>query len=584
MARVGVPLCFAIFLVSGCAEPEPVGPTPADIVLTGGTVMTATGSAEAIAIRGERIVAVDTTDVVDDYIGDETEVVDLTGRVVLPGFHDMHVHPIFGGVMYSGADYTNCRIAQGSDLESLLAALDICVARAQPGDWITGGQWDVAALGVTPDRSMLDAVAADVPVILNDTSGHSVWVNSRGLELAGITGEMPDPPGGIIERDADGEPTGLLRETANGLARMHVPPPSHQVIRESLLWSWREMLSYGITSYVEASGGFVAGAAREASLYLELADEGLQKHRVRICTNYDSDQFEAEGDRERTILFNREAYRRERLTFDCAKLFLDGVPTDSHTAAMLDPYDDTVPGRDDRASRFGLLLIPTDELNALVTALDAEGLRVKFHAAGDAAVRAGLNAIATANTANGGVHEPHTVGHVTFIAPEDLVLAREIGATLELSPYLWAPSPINDDITKAVGLWRIERVWPFREVIDAGVAVVPGSDWSVVPSVNPWSAIESLVTRELPGGSELNFGAPQAITVDEAIHLFTVASAEQMGGDATGVLAAGHLADLIVIDRNPYEISSTELHEVVVDLTMIGGEVAFRRDDESPAR
>ena len=578
MSRVGVPFWLAIVLVSGCAESEPVGPTSADIVLTGGTVMTATGSADAIAIAGERIVAIDTAAAVADYIGDDTEVVDLAGRVVLPGFHDLHVHPIFGGVMYSGADYTNCRIEQGSDLDALLTALDICIARAQPGDWITGGQWDVAALGVTPDRTMLDTVSANVPVILNDTSGHSVWVNSRGLELAGITAEMPDPPGGIIERDANGEPTGLLRETANGLARMHVPPPSHDVIRESLLWSWREMLSYGITSYVEASGGFVAGAAREANLYLELADEGLQKHRIRICTNYESDQLQAEGDRERTILFNREAYRRDRLDFDCAKLFLDGVPTDSHTAAMLDPYDDTVPGRDDQASRYGMLLIPTDELNTLVTELDAEGLRVKFHAAGDAAVRAGLNAIAAANAANGGVHEPHTVGHVTFIAPEDLVLAREIGATLELSPYLWAPSPINDDISKAVGLSRILRAWPFREVIDAGVTVVPGSDWSVVPSVNPWPAIESLVTRELPGGSEVNFGAPQAITVEEAIHMFTVASATQMGGDATGVLAAGRLADLIVIDRNPYDISSTELHEVAVDLTMIGGEVVFRRE------
>lgn len=485
--------------------------------------------------------------------------------------------------MYSGADYTNCRIEQGADLATLLAALEVCVARAQSDDWITGGQWDVAALGVTPDRTMLDTVSADVPVILNDTSGHSVWVNSKVLELAGITAEVPDPPGGIIERDASGEPTGLLRETANGLARMHVPPPSHRVIREALLWSWQEMLSNGITSYVEASGGFVAGAAREANLYLELADEGLQKHRVRICTTYEGDQLQSEGDRKCSILFNREDYRRERLTFDCAKLFLDGVPTDSHTAAMLDPYDDTVPGRDDEASRFGLLLIPTDELNALVTELDAEGLRVKFHAAGDAAVRAGLNAIAAANAANGGVHEPHTVGHVTFIAPEDLVLAREIGATLELSPYLWAPSPINDDITRAVGLWRILRVWPFREVIDAGVTVVPGSDWSVVPSVNPWGAIESLVTRELPGGSETNFGAPQAITLAEAIHMFTVASAEQMGGDASGVLAADHLADLIVIDRDPFAIAATELHEVQVDLTMIGGEVVYRREDSQDA-
>jgi hypothetical protein len=243
---------------------------------------------------------------------------------------------------------------------------------------------------------------------------------------------------------------------------------------------------------------------------------------------------------------------------------------------MLDPYADTVEGRDDDASRYGMLLIEQSITNELVTKFDRQGLTIKFHAAGDAAVRAGLDAIEAARKHNGDSGLHHNVGHVTFISENDLGRAKTLNATLELSPYLWSPSPINDDITKAIGPERIERVWPFREVIDAGALVVAGSDWPVVPSVNPWIAIESLVTREEPGGSEKNFGKPQAISVDEAIKLFTSNAAVHMGtADSLGQLTPGFLADLVVIDQNPYEAPATDLHRTKVLMTFINGERVF---------
>jgi hypothetical protein len=243
---------------------------------------------------------------------------------------------------------------------------------------------------------------------------------------------------------------------------------------------------------------------------------------------------------------------------------------------MLEPYADAVEGRDDDASRYGMLLLEQSVINEAVTRFDEQGLTVKFHAAGDAAVRSGLDAIAAAREANGMSALHHNVGHCTFISKEDLSRAQALNATFELSPYLWSPSPINDDITKAIGPERIERVWPFREAIDSGALVVAGSDWAVVPSVNPWIAIEALVTREEAGGSDRSFGKPQAIGLNEAIDLFTVNSAKHMGTEKQlGRIEPGMLADFIVVDRNPFEVPATELHRTEVLMTFIDGEKVF---------
>ena len=184
----------------------------ADVVLLGGKIRTPSGWQEALAVSGREIAVVGSSAEVRALVDEHTQVVDLSGRVVLPGLYDMHVHPIYGGAMYSGADYTNCLISQGAELDALLEAVRLCIERVPPGSWVTGGQWDASALQATPHRSQLDAVSGETPVILNDTSGHSVWVNSRALQLAGVAREMPDPSGGIIERDEAGVPTGVLRE------------------------------------------------------------------------------------------------------------------------------------------------------------------------------------------------------------------------------------------------------------------------------------------------------------------------------------------------------------------------------------
>ncbi|MBN1907540.1 MAG: amidohydrolase [Deltaproteobacteria bacterium] len=534
----------------------------ASLILTNGKICTESATLDAMAI-GERgiILAVGNMETVNRYRRSATQVIDLAGDTVLPGFHDTHVHP-------SSGYKRGCNFEQGSSLKKIQETIAECVRGKKEKGWITGGQWDADSLGGMPDRKMLDKVSPNNPVVLRDISGHSTWANSLALTMSGITRETPDLKGGIIERDKEGHPTGVLREAASQLLRVMEKPPTQEETLVALEWALNEMLSYGITSLTDAA------VSRElAKTYVALADSGKLKQRVRLCFQWSPDNVFAD-----TVIAERNLYAKDRICPDCVKLFLDGVPTDSHTAAMLEPYEDIIKGRDDDASRKGLLLIPTDILKKAVTRFDAMGLTVKFHAAGDAAVRQGLDAIEAARQANGFTGLYHNTGHNSFINMDDIRRAKSIAATFEMSPYIWYPNPIIADIAKAIGPERMKRWTPVKDAIEGGGLVVAGSDWNVVPSVNPWIAIETLVTRQRPGEGGDILGESQKITLKQAIDLFTKNSARQMGnGNKTGRIEPGMLADLIVVDRNPYEIHITEVHGIIVKKTIINGEVVYDR-------
>ncbi|MEU6820836.1 amidohydrolase [Streptomyces atriruber] len=535
----------------------------ADTILVGGPVRTSSGWAEGLTVRDGVIETVGGREDVLRRRGPDTRVTDLAGDTVLPGLHDLHVHPIYAGIRER-----RCKIPQGSGLADTLRIVADHVSRTAPGAWVLGGQWDAFALGGTPDRTMLDAVAPGHPVLLEDTSGHSSWANSAALAIAGIGPGTPDPSGGIFERDAAGDPTGIQRETAADLLAASAPKPADDEVEAALEWALGEMLSYGITSFTEAAVGFTAGTRAELRAYTRLAARGAVRQRVRLSLVWSPYDPTCED-----VIAKRNLYASAHIAPDCVKIFLDGVPTDSHTAAMLEPYKDTVEGRGDDASRHGMLVIAPAVLDQAVTRFDRMGITVKFHAAGDAAVRAALDAVEAARTANG--HGPcmHNVGHCTFVSKTDIERAARIGATFEVSPYLWRPSPICSDIAAAVGQEAVERAWPVREMIDARALVVPGSDWCVVPSVSPWSAMETLVTRQEPGGSADRFGASQAITLDEAFDLFTVNAARQEGmSHRVGRIEPGMLADLVVVDRNPFEVPITQVHATEVKMTFVEGE------------
>ena len=560
MAASAMLAAVAFTTSAGAASPE------ADLILTHGEVYTPSGWAQAIAIKSGVIVAVGDEASVGQYKTATTRVMDLKGAAVLPGLHDMHVHPL-----QAGQTQLQCMFPQGSSLAKVQAALAACVKTRAKGEWIVGGQWDTASLGQAPDRKALDNVAPDNPVALTDISLHGLWVNSKALQIAGINAKTSAPPGGVIERDAQGEPTGVLRESAGGLVRQFIPPYTLEQNVKALAWSTNLMLSYGITSYTDA---LVEDNALHA--YAALADRGMLKQRVKGCLAWGRSVISEPNRTGPDYITLRNLYARERFSPTCIKMFLDGVPTDGHTAAMVDHYADAHDANDPRAK--GLLMVPQQKLNDELIDFDARGFAVKMHAAGDGAVRAGLDAIAAARKANGFSGQLHEVAHNSFVQMSDIRRAREIAATFEMSPYIWFPNPIIPDIVKAVGAERMKRWIPVKDAIDAGALVVAGSDWSVVPSVNPWIAIETLVTRQQPGGGKETVGESEKITLAQAIALFTANAAREMG-DRTkvGTLEPGMLADLIVLDRNPFRIPVTQIHDTTVKFTLIQGETVYDR-------
>ncbi|WP_223806521.1 MULTISPECIES: amidohydrolase [unclassified Novosphingobium] len=539
--------------------------TDANLLFVNGTVLTPQGTAEAIAVRDGAIVAVGSSADVLKLPHAGATTVDLQGRTLMPGLYDMHVH-----VYPAGQAKLACKIPQGAGAPVIFATVKACAAKAKPGAWITGGSWVAAALKPGEQtRQLLDRAAPDNPVMLDDESLHSVWVNSRALQLGGITRATANPAGGVIDRDAKGEPTGVLREAAarNLLAVLPPVPIDQQVA--AIKAATDEMLSYGII-------GFTDAAIRRdgAEAYARFAATGGLRQYARGCAVWGPNSGGSEG-----LVAARQDYSKGRFQLDCVKMFLDGVPLEGRTAVMLQPYEPRhgEHGSDGTGGEKGLMMVPPDKLNAAVTDFDRQGLLVKFHAAGDGAVREAADAIAAARKANGWGGQHHEVGHNTFIDPADVPRGRELHFTWELSPYIWWPTPITSvDIAAAVGPERMKRLWPARDVIESGANVVTGSDWPVVPSVNPWLALETLVTRQVPGATGAPINEGQRITREQALALMTRNAAAEMGRlDRGGTIEVGKLADVIIVDRNPLTAPVGTIHQARVIRTYIAGELVW---------
>lgn len=552
--------------------PNPaVSPAGADIIFLNGDIKTPGGWVRAMAIRGGVIVAIGSDADVSKLQTTATQKVDLRGKAVMPGLHDSHVHALGAGL-----EQYACGFAPGATPEAIAAAVKACVAEVKAGDWISGGNWVAAVFKPGQQtKAFLDEIAPDNPVILSDESHHSSWVNSKALELAGINDDTPNPPNGVIDRDANGRATGLLRETASGLVSRVMPPPTREIMGNALTLSSAQMLSYGITSFVDAGV-----TADTIGTYAGLSASGAMKQRVIGCLRWAAPSLPGH-EATMALIRDRAFYAKGRFSPECVKVVLDGVPTESHTAAMLAPY---VGHSHDAAGGKGMLMVPQAELNTSMAAFDRDGLLIKFHAAGDAAVRAAIDSIAYARGVNGTGGQKHDVGHNSFVDPADIPRVRDLYMTWEFSPYIWYPTPIAaQDIRKAVGDKRMERWIPIKDAVDTGALVVAGSDWSVVPSVNPWLAIETMVTRQIPGGSRETLGLGQAVDLETAFRIFTENGAAQLKQRAKwGTLEPGMLADFIVTERNPFKIPITEVHKTKVTRVYIEGDLVF--DAANPPR
>jgi predicted amidohydrolase YtcJ len=419
----------------------------------------------------------------------------------------------------------------------------------------------------TPDKKLIDAVVSDRPVALASVGGHSIWVNSKGLEVAGITRDTPDPPNGRIDRDAKGEPIGSFQETAVELIVRKLPPPSAKAREDALIYARNYFNGVGIVGWHDALVPIASDEPGQAippgvpDTYVALTQSDKLKGYATLALAWDKN-----GGMEQVpeLIAASKRLAEAGVEAKTVKFLLDGVPA-QRTSAMIEPYADKPGFR-------GELHIKPEILNEAVTQLDAQGFQIHIHAIGDGAVRAALNAFAQAREKNGAKDHRHLVSHVNWIAPDDLKKFADLGAIGVFQP-LWA---CLDEYMVMVGVrvgpQRLSHTYPVASLMKAGGKVGYGSDWPVA-SANPLEGIEVALTRRVPGATEGELLAPdERITLPQAIENYTLNAAfAAHREDRSGSLKVGKSADLVVLDRDLFKIPENEIARTQVLLTMFAG-------------
>jgi hypothetical protein len=568
-----ISLAGLIPLLSACSSDEPAV-LPAEKIFTNGTIYTVdvtNSQHQAMAVSGGVIIAVGSSEEIQVLKGEQTEVIDLDGRFVMPGINDGHSHPAWGGVV---ALYY-CLFPATASADEVAAKIKGCVSESDEL-WIQGGLWTpnfFEEYDIDSPRAWLDDISGDKAIVLTDDSGHNCWANSKALDVAGIN-ELSDPPtGGIYEKTTTGDLNGLIQE-ACGVIDAQLPQWTTEHYKEGARYAVANANGYGVTGFKDASS-----SEAETSAYFELDKAGALSLNVATCL-YTPKM--THGDLNTAVLEQlRDDYTSAHVHTNFAKIFLDGVPTTARTAAMIEPY---VANAGDAEAVYGPTHLTQNELNAALIKLDAHGFTVKIHTAGDRSVRMGLNAIEAARKANGASSRRHELGHAGFIAKEDIPRFAELNAVADLSPYLWFPSPIIDSIKKALGA-RGSEYWPTRDLLESGAPLLAGSDWpSVTKDLNPWVGLEALVTRQDPAPAKEGNTAKvhgwidQSLTVKEAIKIFTIDGARALGlHEQTGSLVTGKSADFIVLNHNLLEIPPEEISDTEVQMTYFEGRLVYEK-------
>jgi len=540
---------------SGCSTAQ-----PADVVFIGGTIRTMdpdVGSPEAVAVRDGRIVFVGSESGGQGLIGSETRVVDLQGRMLLPGFQDTHVHPVTGGI-----ELGECDLNTAASRAEVVSMIGECAGKNPSSEWVRGGGYQLPHFpGGSPSRHLLDSLVRDRPAYLSSADGHSAWVNSRALELAGVDQTTADPPEGRIEREPNGLPAGTLRESAMGLVGRLLPAYQEEDFRRGLERALEMAGRFGITTWHEASAdaGMLAAYAAER-------DAGTLTVRSCVSLRVDPKLGVAVAD-SFVVLRNRFAGGLVRPV--AAKIFLDGV-IEGQTAALLEDYTD-------RPGYLGELNVQPDSLAAIVGALDEAGFKVHLHAIGDRAIRTAFDAFEQQHDRDGGAGPRHIMAHIQLFDPADIPRFAELGVVASFQP-LWAyeDTYITDLTVPRLGPARSRWLYPIRSVMETSAIVAAGSDWSV-SSMDPLRAIEVAVTRRSPTAEAGVAWIPEEeVSLTEILYAYTMGGA--MAGDMedeTGSITVGKYADLIVLDRDLYAIPPQEISDAKVLLTMLEGRVVY---------
>jgi predicted amidohydrolase YtcJ len=521
---------------------------------------------DALALRDGRILAIGRYDEVADHVAPATEVRSLSGRWLLPGFHDAHVHPVSGGLEMGQCDLTG--VTEVQDYLDLVTAY----AAAQPeAEWVTGGGWSMDSFpGGVPSADLLDRVCPDRPVYLPNRDHHSAWVNSRALELAGIDADTHDPADGRIERGPDGRPSGALHEGAMGLVARLVPAPTEDELLAALMRAQRHLHSIGIVGWQDALVGSGLGMRDTLDTYLTAQRGGLLTAKVVLAQWWDRQRGTEQIPE---LVERRHRARQAGVRATSVKVMQDGV-CETHTAALLEPYLDEYGSASDN---HGLSFIAADDLARYVAALDAEDFQVHVHALGDRAVRDSLDAVEAAVRANGRRGNRHHLAHLQIVSPPDVERFRDLDVIANAQP-LWA---CRDQAMEELTLPFLpdsarDRQYVFGSLRHAGARLAFGSDWPVSPAEPLWG-IHVAVNRIEP---DRNGAAPlqpeEALPVTAAIDAYSAGTAfVNRIEETTGRLEVGMAADIVAVDLDLLSVDPAQIGTARVRNTFVDGREVY---------
>jgi predicted amidohydrolase YtcJ len=572
---VGRQLCRVVLAVAYlCVSCEAQSPARhVDRILVNGKIWTeddAQPVAEAMAVAADRIVAVGSNEEIRKLALPDTAVLDLGGRLVVPGFQDSHIH--FPGRSVNELDLHGVETLK--EFQQRLADF----AKTHPSlPWITGDGWGYSAFpDQTVDKKYIDAVVPDRPVYLIERDGHMGLANTRALEVAGVTSATPDPPNGQIMKGKNGEPTGEFKEAAQELIFRKIPARSLEDEYQSLLKHMDEAAAAGITAVQDANTSLDTFPVFERA-----AESDLLKLRFRFAppilpkdggfpAKHKLEKPLTEADLE-TYKKLREKYQGPLLKFRAIKGFLDGT-VDARTAAMFEPYV---------GGGTGIPFWEQDELNQTVALYDKEGFQVMLHAIGDKAIDMALNAFAYAEKTNGTSGRRHRIEHVEVPRLADLPRFKQLGVIASTQPIFANPDPTSlENFAVLLGPERASHADSFKLFDDAGAVQVFGSDWGVFP-FEPLPAIYCAVTRMTPEGTPAGGWYPAGrISVEAALRHYTRDGAyASFDEKIRGTLTTGKLADFVVLSKDILTVPPAEILKTKVLLTVMGGKETYRDED-----
>jgi predicted amidohydrolase YtcJ len=531
----------------------------ADVMIKGKAIFTGVEDvpgAYCVAIKNEKIIAVDELSNANHYVGENTEVIDAGENLVMPGFHDSHLH------LTAGALFTAYSVSL-TDAISLQETLNRVADAAQNqsnSDWVIGTGWDHTAWGQEdfPTKEDLDLVVSDRPVLLLHAEGHYAWVNSKALAIAGITNATPDPEYGTIYKDTTGEPTGMLIETAISLVGEYAYDFSEAQMEEMVQFFLDHAARYGVTS----ANDLYMSRAHEKLVAYDTLEEFDNKNKLTVRVHLYPPMC---GDL--SFAQNMKAkFTSPSLQVSGVKQFIDGVVT-GHTALMLDPYQD-------KPDTKGEISYSREELQKWVIEADKEGFQIRFHSIGDGAVRLGLDLFEKAQAVNGKHDSRHALEHIEVVSPDDLPRFKALGVLASIQTYHIALMP-RESHTHRVSKEKYDYLYPNKTLVDAGAVVPISSDFPIV-DLNPLKGIYHAVTRK-DFSLKDTWNEREKISLPDALRAYTQTAAYTVFREnELGTLEEGKYADITILDRNLFNRPAEEILEAKVERTLMGGRTVFR--------